>query len=245
MTIVSQPVPSPTVPNCLLCIEGYAKLFGSHLPKGLKTLSVFEDTNEDYIEIVRKAESPYNVGYVRSPTRALGVTFAKKSVALEQLSVAFMTDAVCFFEACDPTWSWLNLKSLALTSRFLTLTVKASRIFSLLRAAGKAALQMPSLQNMSLWNSIKGQACAFIYQFGDGYRSITWRSTWDLQMNPCVVEAWGRVAAENARSDLRVEKELLNMEIIRSHGDAIHHLRLPQRVIDRESLWQIRSEHVK
>ncbi|PQE31710.1 Oxoglutarate iron-dependent oxygenase protein [Rutstroemia sp. NJR-2017a WRK4] len=225
--------------------EKYGEHFGLYLPKGLKTLSVFEDTNEDYIEIVRKAESTYKVGSVRSPTRALGVTFAKKSVALEQLSVAFMIDACCFFGGCDPTWTWSNLKSLALTSVFLTRTVKDSDIFSQLQAAGKAALQMPSLQNMSLWNGRKGEACAFIYQSRDGYRSITWRSTWDLELDPCVVETWERVAAENARGELRVEKELLNSDIIRSHGDAIHHLRLPQRVIDPESLWQIRREHEK
>ncbi|PQE15457.1 Oxoglutarate iron-dependent oxygenase protein [Rutstroemia sp. NJR-2017a BVV2] len=225
--------------------NNYGKLFGEYLPKGLKTLSVFEDTNEDYIDIVRKAESPYQVDSVRSPSHALSVAFAKKSVALEQLSVAFMVDANCFFAGCDPTWSWLNLKSLALTSILLTRTAKDSEIFSLLQAAGKAALRMPSLQSMSLWNGRKGEACAFIYQSLDGYRSITWRSTWDLEVEPYVVETWGRVAAENARSELRVEKQLLSSDIIRSHGDAVHHLRLPHGVIDRESLWQIRREHEK
>jgi hypothetical protein len=64
-------------------------------------------------------------------------------------------------------------------------------------------------------------------------------------MHPHVVETWGRLADENARSELRVEKELLIGDMIRSHGDAIHYLKLPHGVIDPESLWQIRKEHEK
>ncbi|KAM3076843.1 hypothetical protein ACMFMG_003691 [Clarireedia jacksonii] len=211
----------------------------------LKKLSIFEDTNEDYVELVQNAGSPYQVDSVRSPSRAVGAALATKSITLEQLSVAFMIDAACFFAACKPSWIWLSLQSLALTSISLTRTETQGQILDLLQAAGNAAHQMPTLQTMVLWNGRKGEACGFIYQNVDGYRSITWRSTWDLELDSHLVETWEMVADENARSKLQVRKELLSRDVIRSHGDAIHHLKLPHGVISPESLWQIRREHEK
>lgn len=70
---------------------------------------------------------------------------------------------------------------------------------------------------------------------------ITLRSTWDMEFEPCVIQAWERVA-EYTPLGLHTETQLLSCSLINSHGDVIHQLDLPQAVIDPVSLWQIRME---
>ena len=95
---------------------------------------------------------------------------------------------------------------------------------------------------MVLWNSEQGQACAMIYQrnTANTMATLTWRSTWDLELSHDVVESWKKVVPGCCY--LRLEREALRDVDIRSHGDAIYHLRLPDGVVDRASLWQIRQE---
>ena len=95
---------------------------------------------------------------------------------------------------------------------------------------------------MAIWNGGKGEACAFLCQKKDNCASITWFGTWDLELRPCVVEAWERLATEFTRSNIRVEKQRLRDDVISSHGDAIYQLDLPCGVIDPVSLWQIQKE---
>lgn len=100
---------------------------------------------------------------------------------------------------------------------------------------------MPQLRTMVLWNSEPGHACAVIYQRRAGIEAaLTWRSTWDLELRHDVVESWEKV--DPGACYLRLEKEVLRDVDIRSHGDAIHYLRLPEGVVDSESLSQIRHE---
>jgi hypothetical protein len=70
--------------------------------------------------------------------------------------------------------------------------------------------------------------------------TLTWRGTWDLELSDDVVECWRKVAPDSCY--VRFEKEALRDVDIRSHGDAIYHLRLPEGVVDPASLWQIRQE---
>lgn len=92
---------------------------------------------------------------------------------------------------------------------------------------------------MTLWNSTKGEACAFTYRKKDG--SITWRGTWEFKLEHTVLKVWKRVVHEHGRREFRVETQLLDCEI-RSHGDAIYYLGLPS-VIDPLSMRQIRREN--
>ena len=89
---------------------------------------------------------------------------------------------------------------------------------------------------MVLWNSEPGHGCAVIYQrhITSAMASLTWRGTWDLELSDDVVESWKKVVP--AACYLRLEKKVLRNVEIRSHGDAIHHLRLPDGVVDSESL---------
>ncbi|ELR01805.1 hypothetical protein GMDG_00905 [Pseudogymnoascus destructans 20631-21] len=87
-------------------------------------------------------------------------------------------------------------------------------------------------------------AAAFIYRLRRDCASITWRGTWSLEISPEVIEAWRSVASELHSVQLRVEKQQVHEEI-GSHGDAIHYLDLPCRVVESASLWQIRRENAE
>lgn len=174
----------------------------------------------------------------------IAAAFAARSVDLEQLSVAYNVNAEDFFDraACNPSWTWHRLESLALTSQLLRDTQGRKGIDALLYVAGVTARRMPRLRAFVLWNGIQGQACAFLYQTGAGRASITWRGTWYMQLSSRVIEAWQCVATENQLCGaLQVGTQRVD-GIIGSHGDAIHCLDLPYPVVATASLWQIRRE---
>ncbi|KAH6995137.1 hypothetical protein EDB80DRAFT_586633 [Ilyonectria destructans] len=215
---------------------------GKHLPKRLKRLSVFEDFNENYLALfqVQPSDIPYiDPDEVRITTPEVGAAFAARSLKLEQLSVSFIADAQYFFEACQPQWRWNHLQSLTLTSRLMSPKSFPLQITYMLQNAGKAAFFMPRLEVMTMWNSIKGEACAFTYRKKDGL--ITWRGTWEFKLEHTVLKVWKRAVQEYGRHEFRVETQLLDCEI-RSHGDAIYYLDLPS-VIDPLSMRQIRREN--
>lgn len=213
----------------------------AHLPKRLKRLSIFEDYNDDFIEISQRSPS-YHADTIRIAEPTVSAAFAQRSLDLEQLSVSFMVDARHFFQACQPLWTWNHLQSIVLTSRLLTRTSGRKGVSDLLKDAGAAAVRMPKLRTMALWNGGRGEACAFIYRHDFEKPSIVWRGTWDVNLQPCVMQAWERVVSEYTPHSLRFESQRLRSSIIRSHGDAIYHLDLPGGVVDPISLWQIRGE---
>lgn len=220
----------------------YQEMIDMHLPKRLKRLSVFEDFNENYLALfqVQPSDIPeIDPDKVRITTPAVCAAFAARSLKLEQLSVSFIADAQYFFEACQPQWRWNHLQSLTLTSRLMSPESFPLQITCMLQNAGKAALFMPRLEVMTLWNSIKGEACAFTYRKKDG--SITWRGTWEFKLEHTVLKVWKRAVHEYGRHEFRVETQLLDCEI-QSHGDAIYYLGLPS-VIDSLSMRQIRREN--
>jgi hypothetical protein len=227
----------------------FLHLVQEHLPQTLKKLSVFEDFSDDLV-------IPLQIGNAQLPefmhpdlptivNPRIGAAFASRSLDLEELAISYMVNAEDFFQACTPAWTWQRLQSLAITSRLLRNTAGSRRkIDTLLYKAGITALQMPRLHTLVLWNGTKGNACAFIYHAGRHGANITWRGTWDMELSPRVVTAWQRVAFEIHSYELRVGKEQVQVQGgIGSHGDAIHHLGLPCRVVEPASLWQIRREH--
>ncbi|KAI1375988.1 hypothetical protein F4677DRAFT_459934 [Hypoxylon crocopeplum] len=216
------------------------------LPKGLKRLSVFEDFSEDWSLCIPSAVA-------RIPQPQVARAFAQRSLQLEHLSVSFMVEAQHFFDAPQQHWAWHslppqrwawdNLQSLALTSQLLVpLPAEEGQISGLLRAAGKAALHMPKLHTMALWNCLEKDAGVFLYRKGRDETSITWRGTWFPNLDRRVVQAWKKVASKYTPWELRVRGELLQGGTVKSHGDLIHALNLPPGVVDPVSLWQIRKE---
>jgi hypothetical protein len=114
----------------------------------------------------------------------------------------------------------------------------------MLQAAAAAAKRMPRLATMEIWNGRKGLAALFKYQASHENRRavITWRATWGMAIDPCMVQAWEAVVHRYNGWDLALVQEKLDGTAIKSHGDAIHYLRLSIQVIRPISLQQIQME---
>ncbi|KAL7955683.1 hypothetical protein V8C34DRAFT_316230 [Trichoderma compactum] len=216
-------------------------IFARWLSKSVRRLLVFEDSNDDISTAMSHYADPL-ADYSDLDSK-IGKVFADRSIELEQLAASYMTDAKDFFHHCRKSWVWIRLRSLALTSSLLCSTSPRQGTSGLLYSAARAALNMPKLHTMVLWYGKKGEACAFIYKNDAQTASITWRSTWYMDLNhyPRVITAWNDVGFKAIQRDVHVRLELMR-EVIESHGDAIHYLRLPCTVIDPVSLWQIRRE---
>ncbi|KAL9630964.1 MAG: hypothetical protein Q9164_006148, partial [Protoblastenia rupestris] len=138
-----------------------------------------------------------------------------------------------------------SLESLALTSNVLKSQQQSVYINDLLETIALVAMKMPRLKSMELWNGRAGFAGVFQYQIFESDRTakITWRSTWDLPLEPRVLKAWQAVASERVDCKLQVVTEILDANVvITSHGDAIRYLMLLNTVVHPVSLWQIQKE---
>jgi hypothetical protein len=206
-------------------------------------VSFFKDFNNQLTLALNNARPHLGQDIESAIDLSLAKAFAAKSHHLEHLSISYMIDAQQFFTSCQQLpCTWTLLQSLTLTSSTLGRTVSHQHIYTLLKNASSIALKMPQLKTMVLWNSEPKHACAVIYQqhTASAIATLTWRGTRDLELSDDVVESWKKVAPGPCY--LRLEKEALRDLEIRSHGDAIHHLRLPDGVVDSASLFQIRHE---
>lgn len=222
-----------------------ASLVQRSVPKHVKRVSIFKDFNNE-LALAIDNETPHFDRVIETTSAVdlkLAQALAAKSHHLEHLSISYMIDAKQFFTSCQQLpCTWNLLQSLTLTSSMLARNAPRQIIDTLLQNASSVALKMPQLKTMVLWNSEPGQACAVIYQrhTASAINTLTWRSTWNFQFSNNVVESWKKVVPSSYY--LRVEKEALREVNIRSHGDAIHHLHLPDGVVDPVSLCQIRHE---
>ncbi|KAL2066345.1 hypothetical protein VTL71DRAFT_2416 [Oculimacula yallundae] len=160
----------------------------------------------------------------RIPSSHVSRAVANASLNLEHLSASFIVDASQFFAAREPSWTWPNLTSLALTSRLLApQDARHTELDNMLQSAAAAAMKMPNLETMEIWNGERGFAMLFRYQR---------------------IQAWDAVALRHSGQGHIVVKELLDTGVrVMSHGDAIDHLKLSQ-VIRPVSLRQIQMEHM-
>jgi hypothetical protein len=170
---------------------------------------------------------------------------ARASLHLTTLSASFMADAGHFFAARQDSWTWDKLTSLVLTSRLLTDDADTSDINNMLRDAAVAAVKMPRLETMELWNGRRGVAMLFRYQRArDGQLAIiTVRGTWELALGIAAMEAWDVVAHRHCHGRVVVQTSLIDPDGVRCHGDAIRQLGLSTEVVRPVSLRQILSEH--
>ncbi|RYP76928.1 hypothetical protein DL771_001481 [Monosporascus sp. 5C6A] len=215
--------------------RGYQNIILTSLPETLKTLTIFEDFNEDY-NIVHcfhyiTREWPYPPELVRTPNPSVGAALAYRSLGLERLSASYIVDAKDFFRACEPKWMWDNLTSLTLTSPLLTLCKPHPfAINKMLVDAGTAALRMPQLRTMVIWNGMKRNACAFRYQVTANSTTLGWCGTWDLELDIDVLDVWRKAALRYTRHELSIlASRNLNKQDIQSHAVAIRELNLRYR----------------
>ena len=199
-----------------------------------------------------------------SVTRDL-VRASAKLHRLEHLSASFFVDAKWFFPAVVSLTGasrWTKLTTLTLTSQWLYPGQSAEVVTELFEAAAAAASRFPALQTLEVWNGRKGLACLFQYQAPPpppssysglreevaGGAKITWRATWDVELDDRVICAWEHVVGKRDPSmELEVVKEVLGAGVvadIRSHGDAIRHLGMATEVVHPVSLSQIQRENM-
>lgn len=210
------------------------------LPNTLRRLIIFEDS-EDYLAEYFRGDSPCHIEPVRKATPFVGAALAQASLALESLSASFIVDAKDFFEACQPTWTWNNLTSLALTSRLLASTQNGAEIYKLLEDASAAALHMPKLHILEIWTGGKAQACAFRYRATSDFAIIEWQGPW-LLSTANVLDPWRKVAERYSRDNLYLEDSVRSSTYVASHNQAIRELQLVQQVAHPLSLFHMLLE---
>ncbi|GJC82124.1 hypothetical protein ColLi_04962 [Colletotrichum liriopes] len=205
----------------------------------LSKLTIFENFNQSY------PRQCFECSAIRVPTPAVSHKLARASLQLATLSASFMIDASYFFEAREGSWKWENLTRLALTSRLLTDHAHIADINGMLRDAAAAALKMPRLETLELWNGREGIAMLFRYQMArDGQSAIiTVRGTFELALGYTVKKAWDAVALRHHHGRVVVQSSSVDPGVIRSHGDAIRQLGLSTDVVRPISLRQILNEH--
>lgn len=115
---------------------------------------------------------------------------------------------------------------------------------SLLRAAAGAALKMPRLDTMEIWNGRRGVAMLFRYQRARDEQSaiITVRGTSELALMIATTQAWDMVAHRHGHGSVVMKISSIDPDGIISHGDAIRQLGLSTQVVRPVSLRQILSE---
>lgn len=231
----------------ILDFIGFVDIILTSLPATLKDFTLFEDFNEDYNVVFFNNyitwEWPQLPELIRTPSPSIGAALARRSIGLAKLSASYIADANDFFKACKSDWTWNNLTLLALTSRLLVSTTHYSIIRDMLVKAGTAALRMPKLQTMEIWNGTKQNACVFRYQTTPYCTTLSWRRTWDLELEDEVVNVWKKVSELYTRHELFVLEDLkMDERNITSHAAAIHELKLNEQVIHPVSLEQIQRE---
>ncbi|KAK1595393.1 uncharacterized protein LY79DRAFT_547567 [Colletotrichum navitas] len=228
--------------------KGYQHLFESiqRCTNSLKRLVVFENFNQQYPTTMQRflwGEDLSKCDRIRSPDPAVSQMVALASLKLEHLAASFIADASYFLEI-DPTWEWPNLTSLVLTSKLLTPDENPTETGAMLRAAAAAAMKMPRLEIMEIWNGRKGLAALFRYQaFHNAQQAvIVWKGTWRFIMETSIIQAWEAVMSQYDGRKLELVQEQLDGAAIESHGDALHYLKLSSQAIRSISLQQIRME---
>jgi len=180
----------------------------------LQTLTLFQDN----LPPLRPAENQYTPSK-RVLGRALSET-TRRNTSLTELSASFLVDAYDFFHSFDipqleqpPSnpQTWDTLKTLHLTSSRLNPTIARWKRRQVLARAGRAAVLMPRLERMVLWNGGEGFGYYVVYnRVGhDGAPMLvlvsSFRSAWRYDLSPNVVAVWREVPRRaGVDSDLQV-----------------------------------------
>lgn len=144
------------IPLILLFFVAYRRLFESLASDRLRRLVIFENFNETYPAGYRNVKcDPMQI-----PSSYVNQAIANASLTLDHLSASFILDASDFFDARKFSWKWPNLTWLALTSRLLVPRESSMELDDMLRAAATAAIKMPRLETMEIWNGERDWRCS-------------------------------------------------------------------------------------
>lgn len=146
---------------------------------------------------------------IRFPFLAHGLR--RLSTHLQDLSVSFAVDAKDFFQPwaslkpgvpTPPSLPrWEHLRWLTLTSRMIAEVAFPDEVNGLLRGAGLAAMAMPALQAMELYNATQWDAGVFRFLVVENTGVVSWTSTWEFRMAAGVKRVWREVALLRTRQE--------------------------------------------
>ncbi|EHK45603.1 hypothetical protein TRIATDRAFT_317758 [Trichoderma atroviride IMI 206040] len=225
--------------------QGYLDLFESPIIRKLDRLTIFENFNQRYVHAYWEEDCDR----IRPPNLALSRILSDVSTNYESLSASFAVDADSFFalDEGQPPKRWPNLKYLFLTSQLLAPDQDETRLTNMLRAAARAAIYMPNLETMQIWNGRKNLAALFKYEAATEGQpcTITWKGTWEFVLQASLIQAWQAVVSGLSEHEvMRVIYESIDGDQVRCHGDGMILLELPEMVIRRVSLRQIQREQM-
>jgi hypothetical protein len=214
--------------------------------KNLRKLTVFENFDPLY---------PF--GYhscschrARMIDQDLSGALVNASLGLETLSGAFMFEARKFFSSADDqiyrSLEWPHLRSIRLTSSLLKSSANKDDIMRMLVYASSAALRMPQLTTMEIWNGDRELAASFQYEFSQADLSarVTWTGTFDLPFSGSFVATWETLASERgSQKSVEWVSKIVNGTIMKCHGDALVQLGLSGTVVRPISVKQIRDKN--
>ncbi|KAI3401433.1 hypothetical protein diail_10867 [Diaporthe ilicicola] len=214
--------------------------FESIVSKDVQKLVMFGNFHQTDLDAVSGSD------HGRTLTHAISQMAAETSLKLKHFSGAFLVEADQFFSSRESSWEWNNLQSLVLTSQLIAPESELSDIEQMLKDAAAAAMRMPRLDTLEIWNGREALASLFKYQSSGSQTNatLTWRSTWELSIPSSVIQAWRAVAQKHGARGFTVSTELLDIrEKLESHGDAVRYLRLSTPVLRPVSLQQICTDH--
>lgn len=212
--------------------------------KTLKKVSVFESHDDIFYR------APKNATRQRLGKGYFSYALARTSHHLEELCVANNADAYEFFYAFRPQappsqrrWMvWKNLRKMSLTTRLLA----PGHDDLIILMAAEAAMAMPKLQIMELWNCWISRGIAAIFRFrrGETEASIEFVSTWPegLSVSAAAKEAWGRVATAHRPLPLRWKHSTWAAGEIDGEHSVLSRLELVEHMLNPVSLRQIARE---
>lgn len=180
--------------------------------------------------------------------RSHAMGLVRKSRNLEHFSMSFFTDADDFFYAFWPwnngvsfDWKWEKLTTFAHTSKHLNPSQAREKVNDLLEAAGTAAKSMPKLRVMEIWNGKNdSHGCLFRYCTDDTSSTITWKSSWDMELESRVIDCWTKTAYQNTRyENVGIVYEPLPMDGTHFPASVLRHLQLKDKIVHPVSFSQI------
>ncbi|KAI0907143.1 hypothetical protein F4823DRAFT_630598 [Ustulina deusta] len=214
-------------------------LFRLSMPIMLKAITWYEDDDGIY-ELLETNDHP--------TLPKLAAALLKASTQLESLAISFIADAQYFFMSLSSTKSpalhtFPRLRFIALTSNQLSLKTGTSLVNNLLSTAGTAALRMPMLQIMELWNGRQGEAAIFRYEREPSIAigTLVWISSWNFFPDVEVVAQWKEVALNHGCRRFLVESDRVSAPPV-CPGSILKHLRLQRQILHPISLYQIQRE---
>ncbi|KAL6828164.1 hypothetical protein V8C40DRAFT_240338 [Trichoderma camerunense] len=202
--------------------------------KSLRRVSMFESFNR-----------AMHTGGRRDAYPALGQGLAITSQNLESVLAAFNVDAKDFFYAFFPSqnpeplpsMSWSSLKYISLSSQLLI----PGHYNVLIQVAAAAALEMPKLRCMELWNGgTHVTSCIFSYcAMHYRQRHIKLLSTWNGQLSKEAITCWRKVAERDAWCVLEASSRYLDANVFDSHTSILQCLQLRGGLLHNVSLCEI------